>query len=100
MKITRQNQLSKKEKDNLYYLTIYVMRIPLEPLFRKLWILEATTPEEIDVIVKSLRESEDCGINTDGFKTLPVSKEMAEWFDKLNRVVAGELDYNEAFPNE
>ena len=77
------------------------MRIPLEPLFRKLWILDATTPEEIDIIVKNLRESDENEFsNLPDYMWEPVSKKMAEWFDKLNRVVAGELDYNESFPNE
>jgi hypothetical protein len=61
-------------------------KIPLEPLFRKLWITEASTPEEIRKIAQSLRdwdiEDEDM---TDWFKTEPLSDEINAAAERFNR---------------
>jgi hypothetical protein len=69
-------------------------KITLEPLFRKLWILEATTPEEIQAIADSLRNSwKDI---TEWFRTEDISEEAQKSAEKFNR---WEFDDEETKPS-
>lgn len=62
------------------------MRIPLEPLFRRLWILEATTPEEIKKIAQSIRDwANDEKDITEWFRTEDISLEAQKAAEKFNR---------------
>lgn len=93
-------RILKTENNKFYYLIKMIMKIPLAPIFKELWIDKMTSPEEIDKVISDLRsDGNDFSDIPDSMGT-PVTGAMKEWFDKYNKVVSWEMTYDEAFPNE
>lgn len=71
-------------QSSLFYIFSTMNRINLWPIFDKLWITEATTPEEIEAIAARLEAGDNEFANIPDSMWTPVSEEVAKAAEKFN----------------